>query len=411
MSTRQFIFKKIGWYKYNIILTLSLLVFCVQPLIVAQDVGNEVTEQTEEEKAFIKAIEKRFGKKMDQITKEEWYKETQRVWEERMHVMAGRYILQGEVVDEQGVRLNGVEVRIDKPAKHGEVGVFDSLGELFKENGNREAQEEVWTINGTFNLDIKGYINLRLWFSKNGYYSEKLDFGFKEEDITPETDRAIREGKKVEPLVLKKEDIRVVLEKQGALTSLIRYTGPLEYTTGGKGIIIDFDIIPGNYDGISEVRRVENIEDPKQLPENCVYMVADKDLDGKIVTVRKTWTSEYPILNYKEDREYVVPQRIKLIMTAPESGFIEYKPGQNKKMPRQMKEAPETGYQNELVIESGRFERGSREADIHFYFKSRDKYGKGEIGTFGLYDDNSKVRIGVSFNLQPDGSRNLETVE
>ena len=93
----------------------------------------------------------------------------------------------------------------------------------------------------------------------------------------------------------------------------------------------------------------------------------------------------------------------------PENGFIVYNPDPNKKMPRQMKESPETGYQKELIIESNRFERGSKSADIYFYFKVKDKYGKGKIGGFGFEDDNSKIGLGVFFNLQSDGSRNLET--
>lgn len=84
-------------------------------------------------------------------------------------------------------------------------------------------------------------------------------------------------GKKVEPMVFKKEDIRIVLEKQGKITNLLHYTGPLEYTTTGKGMVIDFDKRRPK-----SLRVMENIEDPKQLPENCVYMVADKDLYGKI---------------------------------------------------------------------------------------------------------------------------------
>ncbi len=335
----------------------------------------------------------------EEVSEEEWDKWVLKTMERLAQADHGRFILQGEVVDENGIRLDGVTLELEK----------DKLKNFGWES---DSEEETLIINGTFQLDLKGYAMVRLYFSKDGYYNEKIDFSIQDisgeiRERKKEIEKNIYEGKEVsqkdiDQIVFKKDGIRIVLEKQGKLTSLTAYNrGPLEYTTTGKGIVINFDKHPA-----SSLRVIDNIEDPKQLPENCVYMVADKDLDGKIATVqKKSYLADGTI-----GGEYEVPRRVKLIMTGPESGFIEYKLNPNKKPTRQMKEAPENGYEKEILIEGDDISKEDSEGVI-FYFKTKDKYGKGSvsISKVSVSEDRSTLKVSANFKLQPDGSRNLET--
>lgn len=78
------------------------------------------------------------------------------------------FILEGEVVDESGARLNGVELGVTK---------YKSLG---PERGKEDREKRM--IDGTFSVKARGYTYVYLYFSKEGYYQEKLELSCDDED-------------------------------------------------------------------------------------------------------------------------------------------------------------------------------------------------------------------------------------
>jgi hypothetical protein len=190
------------------------------------------------------------------------------------------------------------------------------------------------------------------------------------------------------------EDLRIVLERQGQRTWLLDYNEVLTYEGTGRGVIIDFD--RPHYRGQSVVE-VRNLHDPTQLPEDCVYLLVETDANGRIAVVRVPRQNSAHI--------DIWPKRMRLIMNAPESGFVSVEPDPNRKLARQMKQAPESGYQRELILETD--ETGFHHR--YFYFKTKDKYGKGATGWVTVEENASVIRFSPTFRLQPDGSRNLET--
>lgn len=120
------------------------------------------------------------------------------------------------------------------------------------------------------------------------------------------------------------------------------------------------------------------------------------------------------------EREHLlkIPKKLRLIMNAPDSGFIRFIPEQGKKRSRQMKMAPETGYEKELTLTEADHQRlaaaGARTHDRseYFYFKANVKYGKGYVAPVpprGKSNAVDRVEAAVMFRFQPDGSRNVET--
>lgn len=312
------------------------------------------------------------------------------VLQKLLDVTHGRFVLKGEVVDERGQRLNGVSVELDKSR-------LKNMGEA------AEHDTENRTIYGTFDFAISGYISVRLTFSKAGYYSRRVEFAM---PSSGEALANIAAGLVVEQQVFTKEGLRIVLEKVGQLADLKLYGGFLEYRSDGTGKVLDLD---KSHIGRKPLQVVSNVHDSSQLPVNCVYFLAERGADGKILTEQVQRPRSYFV--------EVFPQRLTLIMNDPDGGFVVFAPPTRKNLYHQMKQAPEAGYQRELILEANTLKQGmwapgrDPDASLHFFFKSSGKYGKGAIGDVVVEEGATKVRLGVELRIQPDGSRNVETDE
>ncbi len=158
----------------------------------------------------------------DELTPDEEQKRRMlgsRVMDRMLGMFMARYILQGEVVDQDGNRLDDVHVRVNKARARGP---------------DHWAEERVdQKVNGTFSLDFDVYTALYLYFNKEGYYQEMLSFGFEGGSATGEDiilrDRPLRKN------IVEKRDIRVVMEKKGDITSLIAYDSAISWTTHLQG--------------------------------------------------------------------------------------------------------------------------------------------------------------------------------
>jgi|GEM_PF-3377021 len=325
----------------------------------------------------------------DDMTDEQKGRLIKGIFDKLMHAEHGTIRLRGEVVDEQGQRLNGVTVRLGKTR-------FKNYWEA------SETDEENVNVDGTFDLTITGYAYLRATFEKPGYYSKQIQVGI---DLPPELAMRVIEGQTVDPQTMTKDGLRIVLEKQGNVTKLQTYGGFLEYRSDGSGKVMNFDKLPV---GKKALQTMQNVHDSERLPPNCAYFIAERDDNGLIGTVR--WVRP------EGQIPFTFPRRVTLIMSDPSGGFVPFLPAIQQNQFHQMKQAPETGYQSQLVIESDYFTRTQgalvqSKNKQYFFFKTGGKYGKGTVGNVVMNGSGSNVLLGVVFRIQPDGSRNLETDE
>jgi hypothetical protein len=312
-------------------------------------------------------------------------------FERLMHAEHGAIRLRGEVVDDQGQRLNGVAIDLEK-------GRLTNFGEA------SETDEEKLMVNGTFDLSVTGYTSVRATFSKQGYYSRFIEFAI---SLADEIGWRVFTGETVSPQTLTKEGLRIVLEKQGNVTRLQTYGGFLEYRADGSGKVVNFDKSPV---GRKALQTVQNVHNAGQLPTNCAYVVAQSAAGGGIAAVQVTRP-------YGQNNVDTFPQQVTLTLNDPTGGFIPFTPAVRKNTYHQMKIAPEAGYQRQLVLTADYFAQvkaaltESKDDNLHFFFRTGGKYGKGNIGDVVLDKTGADVLLGVAFRIQPDGSRNLETDE
>ncbi len=298
-----------------------------------------------------------------------------------------RFLLGGIVVDEAGQPLGGVKMTVHKPKTTAPW--------------QGSVEREILVVNSTFSLDLNGYSGVGLEFEKEGYHPAKLAFPY---NVSGYVEEKITRGEKVDPHVWRKDDIRVVLEKIGQLADLLSYGAMVEYNKQGGGKVLDFDSPPH-----TPLRSVADLNDLTQLPKDCVYILADSDANRNVAVVEHTRPASEVV-----DR---IPQRVKLVMNDPDGGFITFSPQTRKNLYHQMKTAPESGYQKELVLDADYFAQAieaktsEEKRECFFFFKIKNRYGKGRVGEVQVSGDRSTVKLGVQFRIQPDGSRNLETAE
>lgn len=308
----------------------------------------------------------------------EWLKQMQK-WAEEDN---GNFILEGVVVDEEGNYLKGVTMEIEK----GKSIVF-----------GMKTYKEKKIINGRFSVKANGFTAVSLEFRKKGYYPEYLEFDFLKGTG----------GKKIGRNLINR-NIKVVMEKIGKLPSLIRFESYVRFYSGGRAVIIDIN--KGLSDPTDRGRGKVKVEDLLEnlsrnlLPSGCIYLIPqDIDARGKF-------------LDIKERIEKKVFPKAKLVLNDPEGGFLIYTPSQKEwdvfyhPLIREMKEAPENGYVNEIEVPI----RTSKK-EILFYFKVNDKYGKGMVSS-SIYINSSKhenspagIRSTIFLWLNPTGDRNVRT--
>jgi len=302
------------------------------------------------------------------------------------------FILEGEVVDADGNQLKEVDLRISKKK---------SLG---PERAKRDHEERV--IDGTFSVKARGYTSIYLYFSKEGYYREKMHFSCNDNDdpFSP----GYKPDRKLD-----RRNIRMVMEKKGNITTLIEEDFKLIYrrqedgSASGRVVNFDRDRWPRGY-YFQKPRnpiKATNLLDPELISPMCVYMIPKVDDDGRILSETKVWGKG------RWDKE-TYPIELRLISSDPEGGFIVYEQEEGEWAYWSMKLAPESGYKQELILDPDRFnERSFIQPDdgIYFYFKINNRYGKGHIGIPSFPEGDYALEVKTEFQMQIDGSRNLDT--
>jgi hypothetical protein len=104
------------------------------------------------------------------------------------------------------------------------------------------------------------------------------------------------------------------------------------------------------------------------------------------------------------------PARVYLGVTGLGNGLLLFDPGGERKSSsdiemRAMKEAPETGYTQEILLDQAEHEYA------YFYLKIGDWYGKGYVAlSVRSFPPTALSRGFVRLWVQPDGSRNVRSL-
>jgi hypothetical protein len=299
-----------------------------------------------------------------------------------IQVDQGRFIISGSVMDEAGQALNGVTI-VARKTRSG--GPFQEVW----------SEEERHVVDGNFQFDYRGCLTVTLTFTREGYYPSVLLLNYQEPLVD---DDQLLGGSPIPTPLIEKNDLRVVLEKRGNVTQLREYAEVLEYRPTGQGVVMDLDQSNAKR---RSLRAVVNTHDAAQLPTNTVYVIAERDEQGRIAVVRKRRPNSSVV--------DVLPRRLTLRLTGPDAGFIRVQAEPGRRLSSQTKIAPEAGYQAELTILSDDFVQAGSSGGAVYYFKANGKFGKGSTGWVKVNADQTLVQLRVRFLVQPDGSRNLET--
>lgn len=296
----------------------------------------------------------------------------------------GRFVLKGVVVDEQGTKMDGVSAAISQ-SRHTEFGT--------KTNTTDRTQK----INGEFVVEANGADSVSLWFYRDGYYSERLTFS-SDEGLPENWDSRIMRGEKLEPAVVKRDNLRVVLEKHGNLALFNEFPVDLEATASGHGKVWDLAILADGQD-----KEVANVRDEASLPTQCLYLDPQITKDGQLaVQMVRLGETDVPC-----------PSNLRIVMKG-DGGFVVTPTvaTTSERQYRSMKEAPASGYRKELLLEADAIKRYFESRDdakpgAFFYVKIGNLYGKGQI-VLNSALNKSRADARLVFRLQPDDSRNVE---
>lgn len=276
--------------------------------------------------------------------------------------------LAGVLVDENGTPLDDVN-----------IGVTRREGRI----------REEYVVNRQFNLPYTNDLCVYVSFYKEGYYSEGKNGGYivdEEVPVGPDGRRRIQQTNMV-----------VVLRSIGGPVIKGAMAGEgLEFSVQGRdtGAVIsgkslrDFDKV--------------FFEDvfTNALPTNAIILKPELTPDGFIAT-----TNWFDPVNEVIQVRAINPG---IEMTGMSNGFVRYTP-QNywPNYPggvwREMRDCPENGYTNRLVVEA-------HETDVYAFFRLGGYYGKCRFGIRNVWtDDRTKLEVGIDGGIQPDGSRNVRT--
>lgn len=300
----------------------------------------------------------------------------------------GNFLFEGEVVDENGQRLEGVELIITKERKTG----------IESESVRTDRR----AINGQFSVTAQGYTAVGLIFSKSGYYQARMRFPqltFEERvALASEFDKG-----RIIPRRYEHRDLRVEMHSIGELARTLSLGYQPRFSTRSDGKFLElrsFKTIPpptGGY--FLPPQRIQLGVD--EIPDSAIYIKPALDQSGRILPL-------------DEDLRYSrFPSEVTLLLNTEEGGFILHEGGAPEKGFWFMDEAPEEGYQRELKIDGQflyeRLKMQGSFSGVFFYFKVGDIYGKATLNSIGIIDGGNTLRSNIQMYFQPDGTRFLRT--
>jgi hypothetical protein len=239
-------------------------------------------------------------------------------------------------------------------------------------------------------------------FMVQGYYSETMRLD----------DQDLRTGTSADgDTLIARKDLRIVLEEIGPATPMVKYGPDCQFRAAGEW---EVNQLVTDRDGARELLRPPLWHKPdmtgkgiEALPPYCPYVRADVR-DGVIVLAEK------PVVRSSAGVEAWLPEqtpaRVYLGISGPGNGLALFDPGPDRKRDadiemRAMKEAPETGYTQEILLDQSTHQYAC------FYLKIGDWYGKGYVRLLvQRHDPTYLSRPSLQLWIQPDGSRNVRSL-
>lgn len=297
---------------------------------------------------------------------------------------SGNLKLKGKIVDEDGKVMDNVAVSI----------VRTKAIKLGWENENKE---ERLSVKEEFIIEAKDINGLTLRFRKTGYYDREI---FLPINNSKETSRLLSQLPKI-AMSDKSDGVAIVLDKKGKLTELSKRSNVnLIYKAGGSGIGAD---VLG--DGKYKSTTIKNLEKKETMIAHAVYVRAEQDSKGALAVVDQ---------NQNAPGKFFYPVKLYITTSDEKDGFVKFICAQQGTHERQMRHAPVDGYKQEIEFSADELRRNlsKGEGDCCFYFRLSGKYGRAVIYVADITrDDGKTLNTSVVFEVQPDGSRNLETGE
>lgn len=310
----------------------------------------------------------------------------------------------GRVVDEQGNGVGDATLVMERSFPAG----FD--GVTTRKRPVRLSEE------GEFKVSVKGGLEVVLILEKPGYYRERYGFRLARlEDLYEQP----------QPIAIEQE-VELVLVKIGRLTTLDTRSGVLVDRPGDDDVVFHYEPQRpvrfarrfGNDTYSDFLERSDVAESATDEQRSFVFMKTSRDQEPMSIKMTSVsvaagfgmWTRE-------------VPEKISLHSSIAGTGFIfpefdDYLPTSSFNFDRKMRTAPETGYLQSVAFDAEdvfEWNNGSSRArGIPFYFFDGEYYGRGVVG-FGVMDcvqvstETGEVSVQLSFQMQADGSRYLET--
>jgi hypothetical protein len=312
----------------------------------------------------------------------------------REEFLRGRFVrdidIAGVVVDQKGDFLDQVKILVDVAG-----------------GGKGHRNIDMLTgLDGAFALRYENTIHCYGFFYKDGYYTEQIRF---------HPNLPVTGVSKDGDALMGQKDIRVVLEEVGPATQMPRYEMYFEFEINGRWRVLP--LVEEKEDGarslmpIGRSLRVDMAGNtPTNLPPHCLYQRADV-ADGRIVHADKRVDKKHGGDSDTMLAEQT-PARLFLGISGPGNGLQLFEPGDElrqdalgHKVLRAMKEAPEDGYQPEVLLDQTVYNYAV------FYIKVGDWYGKGLIPlNTRMYEPTKLDGALIRLWLQPDGSRNVRSL-
>ncbi len=292
--------------------------------------------------------------------------------------------LVGRVVDEEGMPLERVQLYATK-----------SRVSLMAESFVTLDESRFDLADGRFRVTCRSCSSVQLQFSREGYYSETVDFHV--EYVVREAGRLTSEVAKD----LERTDLQIVLRSAQNMVRLVRYRGFLHSTAGGPATVV-----PIRTDRGSRGVRLDDLSRPPgkkaQYLPGYVQLLAAVTEDGNLATesppdAPRVHFPGSPVLDFSE----------------ADGGLIlyQYASGDPQKVYRTMRTAPADGYQSSLLLDSA--VRGGDDGDYYLFCRIGDRYGKGRVHLPSFVhmdgEEEKVVMAHIEIRLNLEGGRNVET--
>jgi hypothetical protein len=309
-------------------------------------------------------------------------------------------VAKGVIVDDGGQPLGGVDVKVVRS-------VARKMG--WEVHDDKVAEQ---TVDHRFQFEVPGAHAVTLYFEKSGFYSQTIYL--KRELFEDRLDQASKQIQ-LGPAPVQREELRVVMEKQGELVDMACFSGELRFHTDGRGQVFSLELPKaGASAGRTYFRGRQFWVHGFERTIEDFGSIADKIPHGISVTTAVE-AARVPTEHRRQHgnpllKTQAYPVKASLKIHDPEGGFLrrDYPDPSHgpEKVFRGIRAAPSDGYVQEWVLSAEDLSKYP-----YFFFRSRGHYGTGRISEVYVDEEQKLVVLHMTLRMNPGGTRSLETGE